>query len=144
MEKEIFTLQANAIPTGVTTIAGTVSAGIMMVTATWIYSLAEEFPENYPLSPKSFHIAKQQRCFYRCYSKSLPGFTEAGMITRRSGPILTMTNKPDLIVAGEWMPIRFFKNNNGQFQGSYQRYRLNRMNGMWRSLHCRILIKMVI
>jgi hypothetical protein len=39
--------------------------------------------------------------------------------------------QPDLIVAGEWMPIRFFKNNKGRLQEATS---LKETNGMWRSL----------
>ena len=40
----------------------------------------------------------------------------------------------DLIIAGEWMPLQFFKNNNGKLVEATASTGLTDMNGMWRSL----------
>ena len=40
----------------------------------------------------------------------------------------------DLIVAGEWMPVRFFKNNHGKLKEVTAETGLQQINGMWRSL----------
>jgi hypothetical protein len=40
----------------------------------------------------------------------------------------------DLVIAGQWTPIRFFKNNNGKLAEVTNATGLTQMNGMWRSL----------
>ena len=40
----------------------------------------------------------------------------------------------DLIIAGEWMPVRFFKNNHGHLTEVTESTGLTNTNGMWRSL----------
>ena len=40
----------------------------------------------------------------------------------------------DLVIAGEWMPVRFFKNNHGLLNEATDSTGLTNMNGMWRSL----------
>ena len=42
--------------------------------------------------------------------------------------------QPDLLIAGEWMPIRFFKNSNGSLKEITEQTGLTSNNGMWRSL----------
>lgn len=42
--------------------------------------------------------------------------------------------QPDLVVVGEWMPVRFFKNNHGKLDEVTSSTGLTQMNGMWRSL----------
>ena len=40
----------------------------------------------------------------------------------------------DLVIAGEWMPLRFFKNNHGHLTEATASTGLTHTNGMWRSL----------
>jgi hypothetical protein len=40
----------------------------------------------------------------------------------------------DLVVCGEWMPVRFFKNSNGKLEEVTMNTGLKNMNGSWRSL----------
>ena len=40
----------------------------------------------------------------------------------------------DLVIAGEWMPVRFFKNNHGILKEITEATGLTHTNGMWRSL----------
>ncbi|MEI9944606.1 MAG: VCBS repeat-containing protein [Chitinophagaceae bacterium] len=42
--------------------------------------------------------------------------------------------QPELIIAGEWMPIRFFKNDHGILKETTDQTGVTETNGMWRSL----------
>ncbi len=42
--------------------------------------------------------------------------------------------KQDLIIAGEWMPVRFFKNNGTKLTEVTAKNRAKNLNGQWRSL----------
>ena len=56
------------------------------------------------------------------------------MITSSAWTDFDNDKQIDLIVAGEWMPVRFFKNNGGKLVEVTSNTGLNEMNGMWRSL----------
>jgi len=59
---------------------------------------------------------------------------EAGMITSAVWVDFNGDKKLDLIVAGEWMKIRFFKNNGKQLEEVTETTSLKNMTGQWRSL----------
>jgi hypothetical protein len=59
---------------------------------------------------------------------------EAGMITSAVWADFDGDKKPDLIVAGEWTKIRFFKNNGQKLEEVTEATGLQNMSGQWRSL----------
>jgi hypothetical protein len=56
------------------------------------------------------------------------------MITAAQWVDLDNDKHPDLVIAGEYMPIRFFKNNGTKFTEITSSTGLQNMNGLWRSL----------
>jgi enediyne biosynthesis protein E4 len=59
---------------------------------------------------------------------------EPGMITSAVWADFNGDKKPDLIVAGEWTKIRFFKNNGQKLEEVTEATGLQNMSGQWRSL----------
>ena len=63
-----------------------------------------------------------------------PDLQFPGMVTSAVWTDYDNDKQTDLIIAGEWMPVRFFKNNHGRLTDTTASTGLNNMNGMWRSL----------
>ena len=63
-----------------------------------------------------------------------PALWRPGMITSAVWTDFDNDKRPDLVIAGEWMPVRFFKNINGSLKEITDQTGLTSNNGMWRSL----------
>ncbi|HSC38928.1 MAG TPA: VCBS repeat-containing protein, partial [Chitinophagaceae bacterium] len=63
-----------------------------------------------------------------------PALEHPGMITASLWFDMDQDKQPDLVIAGEWMPIRFFKNNHGHLQEVTEATGIRDNSGMWRSL----------
>jgi hypothetical protein len=63
-----------------------------------------------------------------------PALHEAGMITSAVWTDFNADKRPDLIIAGEWTKIRFFKNNGQRLEEVTEATGLQSMSGQWRSL----------
>jgi hypothetical protein len=66
--------------------------------------------------------------------KFVPLYKKPGMVTSAVWIDFDNDQKTDLIIAGDWMPVRFFKNNQDSFVETTTTNGLTQMNGMWRSL----------
>ena len=107
----------------------------MIEMATWIYLLVEGFQKNIHYLPQSFILQNNKGVFTDVTAKVCPALQKPGMVTSAVWTDFDNDKQTDLIIAGEWMPIRFFKNNHGKIKGSNRCYRAKaQMNGMWRSL----------
>ena len=67
-------------------------------------------------------------------NKVAPELSEAGMITSAIWDDFDNDTKIDLIVTGEWMPVRFFKNNGETFNEVTNQLGFRNQNGWWYSL----------
>ena len=129
-----FTLQQNAIPATVNTIAGTVTAADFDNDGDPDLFIGGRVSKQYPLPPGSFLLQNNHGVFTDITAKVCPALRSAGMITAAVWTDFDKDNQMDLIIAGEWMPLRFFKNNHGFLQEVTNASGLTEMNGMWRSL----------
>jgi len=86
------------------------------------------------LSPRSFILQNTNGIFSDVTAQVCPSLQKAGMITGSAWTDLDNDKLPDLIIAGEWMPVRFFKNVHGRLQEYSESTGLEEMDGMWRSL----------
>jgi hypothetical protein len=125
-----FSLQPNAFPFTVTTIAGCITAGDYDGDGDSDLFFGGRVAKQYPLSPKSFILQNDKGVFKDVTSTVCPSLQRGGMITAAVWTDIDNDRQPDLMVAGEWMPVRFFKNN----KGSLQEISVETGNGMWRSL----------
>ncbi|HEX6847358.1 MAG TPA: VCBS repeat-containing protein, partial [Chitinophagaceae bacterium] len=129
-----FNLRSDAIPDSVRTIAGCVSAGDYDHDGDPDLFIGGRVSLRYPLSPRSFILQNNQGVFSDVTASSCPPLQKPGMITSSAWVDFDNDGQTDLIIAGEWMPIRFFKNERGQLNEVTESTGLTQMNGMWRSL----------
>jgi hypothetical protein len=129
-----FSLQTNAIPVAVTTIAGCVSAGDYDGDGDLDLFIGGRVSKRYPLPAASFILQNDKGVFTDVTAKVCPALQKAGMVTSAVWTDIDNDKQPDLVIAGEWMPVRFFKNNRGKLGEITGSTGLAQMNGMWRSL----------
>ena len=103
-----FSLKADAIPNKVTTIAGTVSAADFDNDGDMDLFIRGRVTRQYPLAPKSFILQNTSGVFTDVTTKVCPALQTPGMITSAVWTDFDNDKQIDLIIAGEWMPIRFF------------------------------------
>jgi hypothetical protein len=132
--KGSFSLTTNAIPANVRTIAGSVSIGDYDKDGDEDIFIGGRVSNNYPIPPKSFVLQNNKGIFSDVTAKVSPLLQQPGMVTSSLWMDFDNDKQIDLIVAGEWMPVRFFKNNNGRFSEVTNTTGLSQTNGMWRSL----------
>jgi hypothetical protein len=64
-----------------------------------------------------------------------PGLNSAGLVTDAVFEDYDKDGDPDLIIAGEWMKIRFFENHSGIFTEVTNKLGLGNTTGWWYSIH---------
>ena len=93
-------------------------------------------PEAYPLSPRSYILENNGKGYFtdvtEKYNKSL---VKAGMVTDAVWADINGNKLPDLIIAGEWMKIRVFKNTGGALTEITETCGLKDTEGWWNSIH---------
>lgn len=129
-----FTLNAAAIPSSVGAIAGCVAASDYDGDGDNDLFIGGRVAKQYPLSPKSFILQNDEGIFKDVTAAVCAPLQKGGMITAAVWTDLNNDKQPDLVVAGEWMPIRFFKNNKGKLEDATELAGLKASTGMWRSL----------
>ena len=131
-----FSSRESAIPPKVRTIAGTVSAGDYDSDGDLDLFIGGRVARQYPLPARSFILQNDHGTFTDVTQVVCASLQKPGMITSSVWTDFDNDKQQDLIVAGDWMPVRFFKNNHGKLEEVTSSTGLTQMNGMWRSLAC--------
>ncbi len=92
------------------------------------------FPMNFPLAPKSYLLENRQGKFYDVTDFVAKELSEFGMISTALWTDYDNDNDVDLMVAGEWLPITIFENDDGQFEKSQSANGLESYHGFWNSI----------
>ena len=129
-----FKLNPDAIPSDVRTNAGCVSVGDYNGDGQPDLFIGGRVSETYPLPPRSFILQNKKGIFTDVTAKVCPALQRPGMVTSAVWTDFDNDKQQDLVIAGEWMPIRFFKNNHGILKEVTDSTGLTHANGMWRSL----------
>jgi enediyne biosynthesis protein E4 len=87
--------------------------------------------QKYPESPRSYVLRNDHGKFTDVTRQVCPALESPGMITGALFADFNNDKSPDLVICGEWMPVRFFKNEKGVFNEVTGKETLN---GQWRSL----------
>ena len=132
-----FSFKESAIPLKVRTIAGNVSAGDYDSDGDLDLFIGGRVARQYPLPARSFILKNDHGIFTDVTQEVCASLQKPGMITSSVWTDFDNDKQQDLIVAGEWMPVRFFKNNYGKLEERTSNTGLTQMNGMWRSLACK-------
>jgi hypothetical protein len=133
--KGSFTLQAEALPKTITDITKEVTVADYDGDGDIdVFIGGRLLPLKYPQAPCSFILQNNHGKFTDVTMQVCPALVSPGLIT---GAVFTDFNndkKPDLVICGEWMSIRFFVNKDGKFTEVTNQTGLQNMDGQWRSL----------
>lgn len=91
-------------------------------------------PRQYPVVPESYILNNDHGKFTVVTPGVCAGLQTLGMVTAAVWTDLNNDKKPDLVIAGEWMPVRFFINKGGKLEEITGSTGLENLNGQWRSL----------
>jgi hypothetical protein len=129
-----FTLKPDAFNDSIATIAGTVSAGDYDGDGDLDVFIGGRVSKSYPLPPRSYVLQNNKGIFTDVTQSVCAALIKPGMITSSVWTDFDNDKEVDLVIAGEWMPVKFFKNQGGKLTDVTAATGLNQMNGMWRSL----------
>ena len=96
-------------------------------------------PGNYPIAPRSYLLRNDSRRggparFTDVTEAVAPALMNVGLVTSALWTDFDADGRTDLLVAGEWMPLTFFKNAGGKFVDATASTGLGKTNGWWNSL----------
>ncbi|MRI01478.1 hypothetical protein GH721_13120 [Kriegella sp. EG-1] len=92
-------------------------------------------PKKYPYPADSYILenvsTKSEIKFIDATKKVLPELMEIGLVSASCWVDFDNDGWEDLVLVGEWMPIKFFKNNNGIFKDVSAEFLPEKSNGWW-------------
>jgi enediyne biosynthesis protein E4 len=91
-------------------------------------------PEKYPIAANSYLLKNENGKFIDVTKQIASDLQTVGMVNAALWTDYNNDNAPDLIIAGEAMPIKIFKNIQGHFQDASAASGLGDSDGFWNSL----------
>lgn len=92
------------------------------------------WPQQYPQPPRSYLLRNEGGRFTDVTKEVCPSLEAPGLIDAALFTDFNKDGKPDLVVAGEWTDIRFFRNEVGRLVDVTEQTGLTGMHAWWRSL----------
>ena len=89
---------------------------------------------TYPLPARSYILRNDHGKFTDVTDAVCPALENPGLISAAVWVDIDNDKKPDLIIAGDWMPIRIFKNNGSTLTEITDQAGMKDLPGFWRSL----------
>lgn len=97
---------------------------------------ARVIPGKYPETPASYLLVNDGKGNFTDRTTALaPGLQNAGMITDAVWADVNNDKQPDLVVVGEWMPVKVFINRKGNLQDQSAGYFSSANNGWWNRIY---------
>ncbi|OIQ36750.1 MAG: hypothetical protein BM563_10185 [Bacteroidetes bacterium MedPE-SWsnd-G1] len=129
------TLSENVLPEMITSGSRVYSEDLNKDGKLDLVVLGRQVPKNYPSPANSYVLFNKSENgvvkFENVTDNAINGFTNLGMAT--SAVITDINNDSwrDIIVVGEWMPIRVFQNNEGKFEEVSEKMGLTNDTTSW-------------
>jgi enediyne biosynthesis protein E4 len=91
-------------------------------------------PDKYPFPPRSYLLRNTGGGFEDVTEAWGPDLARVGMVTGAQFVDMSGEGDLDLVVAGEWMPVRIFKNRNGKLVEANRALGMPDRTGWWHAL----------
>ena len=91
-------------------------------------------PRSYPKPDKSCLLLNQEGQLQEVTGDFAPGLSEVGLVKEAEWTDVNSDNYPDLVIAGEWMPITIFINQAGNSFTKLENDLLAQTKGWWNSV----------
>lgn len=92
-------------------------------------------PGKYPLTPDSYILRNDGKGLFTDVTKMVaPAVRKVGMITDAAFTDINGDHMPDLVLAGEWMPVKVFINSKGSLSDASHTYVPFASSGWWNRL----------
>lgn len=91
-------------------------------------------PSRYPQTVNSYLLRNDKGKFTDVISEIAPDLAHPGILNAAVWDDFNNDHKPDLVVAGEWMPVMFFENQNGKLVWINNTQESQYTKGWWSSI----------
>ena len=92
-------------------------------------------PQKFPYPPRSYLLQNDGKGNFRDVTEEVcPALKTTGMVTAALWTDFDQDGQVDLLVAGEWIPLRFFENQQGKLEEVTEATDLSHTHGWWNSL----------
>ncbi|MGB3849262.1 MAG: VCBS repeat-containing protein, partial [Tunicatimonas sp.] len=91
-------------------------------------------PDQYPRCSRSYVLENTRGRFTDVTARVNPQLRRLGIVTAAQWTDLNQDERPDLLVVGEWMPIRVFVNQAGALLDRSSQWQTGQTHGWWSSL----------
>ncbi|HZI25943.1 MAG TPA: FG-GAP-like repeat-containing protein, partial [Chryseolinea sp.] len=88
-------------------------------------------PNEYPFNARSYILRNDREKFKDVTAQLNSQLENPGLINSAVWADIDRDEKPDLVLAGEWMPIRIFINKESSFEELTEEFGLGKTNGWW-------------
>jgi hypothetical protein len=133
-----FTLEANALPKMPVSGSCVRAADVDGDGDQDLFVGGRLIPGQYPKNVSSFLLRNDSKIgevkFTDVTNELCPDLVEIGLVTDAVWADFTNDQVMDLIIVGEWMPVTFFKNENGKFIDVTDETGIEDKSGWWRSV----------
>lgn len=89
-------------------------------------------PGRYPVTPESYLLLNDGA---GRFTRQRTAFDMVGMVTDAQWTDLNNDKRPDLVLVGEWMPIKIYTNRNLEFEDETDTYFDVAQSGFWTTIH---------
>ncbi|MGB4397945.1 MAG: VCBS repeat-containing protein [Daejeonella sp.] len=90
---------------------------------------------QYGISPNSYLLINNGKGYFKDATAQLaPSLRKCGMVTDAVWADYDKDGDPDLIVVGDWMPVKIFENSNNKLSENKSSKVLDAVNGFWQTI----------
>lgn len=99
-----------------------------------VFRGGEVVAHQYPYPPDSYFFINEKGRFVNKTKELAPDIQKPGMVKSAAWADLDGDKKPELVLAGEWMPVRVFKNSDGKLKEVSSDFEFAGTEGWWNKI----------